>query len=90
MPNEGGRVAPAFCRPRDLVFFFWPCRSEEVRTELLLLLLLSLLLSCPLPYFPRLLLGAAAAAPPPPPLFMYAINGWVLEGAIEEGLTKRE
>ena len=49
----------------------------------MLLLLLSLLLSCPVRHLLRLVLGAAAAAAAPPPLpLMSVINGWVLEDAI--------
>jgi hypothetical protein len=65
-------------------------------TVLLLLwseLLLLLLLSCPVRHLLRLVLGAAAAAAAAPPQlvplpFMSAINGWVLEDAIEKALRK--
>jgi hypothetical protein len=72
-----------------------PC-MRVLFTVLLLLwseLLLLLLLSCPVRHLLRLVLGAAAAAAAAPPQlvplpFMSAINGWVLEDAIEKALRK--
>ena len=71
-----------------------PCSLSCSWSELLLLLLLlllSLLISCPVRHLLRLVLGATAAAAAPPPLpLMSAINGWVLEDAIEKALRKRK